>query len=67
MVTSKCSQMTHAVERNRERMVDVEKSMDNRWLLEYPADMIVSDTLCIHPLELKTALEVLITYYERPE
>ena len=30
--------MTHAVERNRERMVDVEKNMDNRWLLEYPAD-----------------------------
>ena len=66
--------MTHAVERNRERMVDVEKNMDNRWLLEYPADSRydrlssrVSDTLCIHPLEFKTALEVLITYYERPE
>ena len=29
LVTSKCSQMIHATERNRERMVEVVKNMDN--------------------------------------
>ena len=74
MVTSKCSQMIHATERNRERMVEVVKNMDNLWLFEYRAESR-HDALCIHRafianidlLSIHWSSQDLVTCYERPK
>ena len=71
MVTSKCSQMIHATERNRERMVEVVKNMDNLWLFEYCAES-GHDTSCFHRayidlLSIHWSSQDLITCYERPK